>query len=98
MNGFEVRETRPGYLTLAIDRLKDNEGIAQEIRARFSPIRGIQRLDIDHAQGLLTVSFNYQQLTSFFSLLALKEAFTSVFPEVKVGELASLLSGNLQDK
>jgi len=95
MNGFEVRETRPGYLSLAIDQLKDNEGIAQEIRARFSPIRGIHRIDIDHVQGLLTVSFNYQQLTSLFSLLALKEAFTAVFPEMRVGELASFLSANL---
>jgi hypothetical protein len=31
-----------------------------------------------------------------FSLLALKAAFTAVFPEVKMGELASLLSANLQ--
>jgi hypothetical protein len=96
MNGFEVRESGPGYLSLAIIELKDNQDLAREIRERFSPIRGIHQLEVDPVEGWLTVCFNYRQLTSLFSLLALKEAFTAVFPKVRVGELASLLSANLQ--
>ena len=96
MNGFEVRDSGPGYLSLAIVELKDNQGLAREIRERFSPIRGIHQLEVDSAEGWLTVFFNYRQLTSLFSLLALKGAFTAVFPEVSVGELTSLLSANLQ--
>jgi hypothetical protein len=96
MNGLEVRESGPGYLSLAIVALKDNQDLARKIRERFSPIRGIHELEVDPAEGWLTVFFNYQQLTSLFSLLALKEAFSAVFPEVRVGELASLLSANLQ--
>ena len=96
MNGFEVKESGPGYLSLAIVELKDNHGLAREIQERFAPIRGIDQLEIDPVAGWLTVFFNYRQLTSLFSLLALKEAFTAVFPEVKVGELASLLSENLK--
>jgi hypothetical protein len=76
--------------------LKDNQDLAREIRERFSPIRGINQLEIDAAEGWLTIFFNYQQLTSLFSLLALKGAFTALFPEASVGELASLLGGNLQ--
>ena len=97
MDGFEVRDSGPGYLSLAIVALKDNQDLAREIRQRFSPIRGIHQLDIDPAAGWLTVSFNYGQLTSLFSLLALQGAFRSVFPEVRMGELASLLSANLHD-
>jgi hypothetical protein len=96
MNGFEVRESGPGYLSLAIVALKDNEEMAQEIRERFSPIQGIHQIEIDHAEGLLTVSFNYQQLTSFFSVLTLKGALTTIFPEVNVWELASLLRESLK--
>jgi hypothetical protein len=96
MNGFEVRDSGPGYLSLAIVELKDNQDLAREIRERFSPIRGIHQLEVDPIEGWLTVFFSYRQLTSLFSLLALKEAFTTVFPEVRMGELASLLSANLQ--
>ena len=98
MNGFEVRDSGPGYLSLAIVELKDNQGLAQEIRERFSPIRGIHQLEVDSGEGCLTVFFNYRQLTSLFSLLALRGAFAAVFPEVSVGELASLLSANLQSE
>jgi len=96
MNGFEVKDSGPGYLSLAIVELKDNKDLAREIRERFSPIRGIHQLEVDPAEGWLTVFYNYRQLTSLFSLLALKDAFTAVFPEVRMGELASLLSANLQ--
>jgi len=96
MNGFEVKDSGPGYLSLAIVELKDNKDLAREIRERFSPIRGIHQLEVDPAEGWLTVFYNYRQLTSLFSLLALKDAFTAVFPEVRMGELSSLLSGNLQ--
>jgi hypothetical protein len=98
MDGFEVRDSGPGYLSLAIIELKDNQGLAQEIRERFSPIRGIHQLEVDSGEGWLTVFFNYRQLTSLFSLLALRGAFAAVFPEVSVGELASLLSANLQSE
>jgi hypothetical protein len=96
MDGFEVRDSGPGYLSLAIVALKDNQDLAREIQDRFSPIRGIHQLEVDSAAGWLTVFFNYRQLTSLFSLLALQGAFRSVFPAVRMGELASLLSANLQ--
>ena len=98
MNGFEVRDSGPGFLSLAIVELKHNQDLAREIQERFSPIRGIHQLEVDSAEGWLTVFFNYRQLTSLFSLLALKGAFTAVFPAVGMGELASLLSANLQSE
>ncbi len=96
MDGFEVRDSGPGYISLAIVELKDNHDLAREIRERFAPIRGIRQLEVDSDAGWLTVFFNYQQLTSLFSLLALKGAFAAVFPEARLGELTSLLSANLQ--
>ena len=98
MDGFEVRESGPGYLSLAIVELRQNQDLAREIQERFSPIRGIHQLEIDPAEGWLTVFFNYGQLTSLFSLLALKGAFSAVFPEVSTSELASLLSENLREE
>ncbi len=96
MNGFEVRDSGPGFLSLAIAELKDNQDLAREIQGHFSPIRGIHQVEVDPAEGWLTVLFNYRQLTSLFSLLALKGAFAAVFPEVSVAELTSLLSAHLQ--
>ncbi len=98
MNGFEVMKSGPGYLSLAIVELKDNQDLAREIQKRFSAIQGIQQLEVDSAEGSLTVFFNYRQLTSLFSLLALKQAFTAVFPRVSMGDLTSLLSAHLQSK
>ena len=98
MDGFEVRDSGPGYLCLAIVELKDNSDLAREIQDRFSAVRGIHQLEVDLTEGWLTVFFNYRQLTSLFSLLALKGAFAAVFPEVSVNELASLLSANLQEE
>jgi hypothetical protein len=96
MNGFEVRESGPGYLSLAIVHLKDNDDMARELQECFAPIPGIRQVAVDQAEGLLTVFFNYQQITSFYSVLALKGAFTRVFPAVNVWELAALLKENLQ--
>ncbi len=96
MNRFEVRDSGPGFLSLAIVELRDNQDLAREIQDRFAPVRGIQQLEVDLTEGWLTVFFNYQQLTSLFSLLALKGAFSAVFPEVSVGELTSLLSAHIQ--
>jgi hypothetical protein len=96
MNGFEVRDSGPGFLSLAIAELRENQDLAREIRERFSPVRGIHQLEVDLTEGWLTVFFNYQQLTSLFSLLALKGAFSAVFPEVSVGDLTSLLSAHIQ--
>jgi len=98
MDGFEVKESGPGYLSLAIVKLKDNQELAREIEERFAPINGIDKLEIDPAEGGLTVFFNYRQITSLFSLLALKDAFAAVFPEMALGELTSLLSANLRAK
>lgn len=97
MNGIEVREAGPGFLSLAVVQLKNNQEMARSIRERFISIQGIHRLEIDHAAGLLTVSYNYREVTSIFSLLALKQAFNTVFPDVNVLELASLLKDNLKD-
>ncbi len=96
MNGIEVRETGPGFLSLAVVDLKNNHEMALAIRERFSSIQGIQRLEIDPTAGLLTVSYNYREVTSIFSLLALKQAFNTIFPDVNVMELASLLKDNLK--
>jgi hypothetical protein len=96
LNGFEIKESGPGFLSLAIAELKDNQDLARKIQERFSPIWGIHQVEVDPAEGALTVFFNYRQLTSLFSLLALKEAFAAVFPKVGVRELASLLSENLK--
>lgn len=96
MNGFEVRDSGPGYLSLAIAELRDNQDLAREIQDRFSAVRGIHQLEVDLTEGWLTVFFNYRQLTSLFSLLALRGAFAAVFPEVSVGELTSLLGAHIQ--
>jgi hypothetical protein len=66
MNGFEVRDSGPGFLSLAIAELRENQDLAREIQDRFSAVRGIQQLEVDLTEGWLTVFFNYRQLTPVF--------------------------------
>ena len=46
MDGFEVRESGPGYLSLAIVELRQNQDLAREIRERFSPILTSGKTDL----------------------------------------------------
>ncbi len=92
MNGFAVIDSRPGQLSLAIDKLKGNDDLARGFQADLARIWGIRRVETDPGQGLLVVSYNKQQLTSLISLLALKAAFAKSFPEVNPMQLAAWLS------
>ena len=95
MEGLEIIESRPGRLTLAIARVKDNDALAREVGYRFEAIRGIHQVEADAAQGLVSISYDQQELTSFFSLLKLKATFSALFPEINVTELAACISQTL---
>jgi hypothetical protein len=95
MNGFAVIHSQPGQLSLAIDKLKGNQDFARDVQAGFADIRGINRVVTDPDQGVLVVSYDKQQITSFMSLLALKSAFADLFPEVDSLQLAAWLSQSL---
>jgi hypothetical protein len=98
MEGFEVKEKGPGYFSLVIRKLKDNHGFAQEIQSRFSPIQGIRHLHVDPHEGVLTVAYDQQKLSSLVSLLSLKEAFTAIFPEMQVAQLANWFNEHIQKR
>jgi hypothetical protein len=92
MDGFAVMQARPGQLSLAVDKLKDNHDLARELQAGLAAIGGIYRVEADPDQGLVVVAYNREELTSLSSLLALKAAFANFFPEVNPMQLYSLLS------
>ncbi len=95
MNGFAVVDSRPGKLSLAVDKLKGNEELTRKVQAELAAIRGISRVATDPDRGLLVVAYDKRQLTSFTSLLALKATFSSFFPEVDPMQLAFWLSQSL---
>ena len=95
MDGFTVMASQPGQLSLAIDKLKDNHDLTRDFQAGLTAIRGISRVETDPEQGLVVVSYDKQQLTSFMSLLALKATFSTFFPEVNAMQLASWLSQSI---
>jgi hypothetical protein len=95
MDGFEVIHSQPGQLSLAVDKLKGNQDLIREVQIGLCAIRGIQEISTDPDRGLLVVAYNKGQLTSFTSLLALKAAFSSFFPEVDPMKLAFWLSQSL---
>jgi hypothetical protein len=92
MNGFNIVASRPGQISLAIDKLRGNHDLTREFQTDLSGIRGINRVEADPEQGLVVVSYNKQQVTSLLSLLALKATFSTFFAEVNVMQLASRLS------
>jgi hypothetical protein len=95
MDGFEIIHSQPGQLNLAVDKLKGNQAFARDVQAGLAGIRGINRVTTDPDKGVLMVSYDKQQVTSFMSLLALKSAFASLFPEVDSMQLAAWLSRSL---
>jgi hypothetical protein len=95
MDGFAVMDSRPGQLSLAVDKLKGNPDLAGKIQAELVAIRGIERVTTDPDLGLLVVAYDKSQLTSFMSLLALKATFSAFFPEVDSIKLALWLSQSL---
>jgi hypothetical protein len=95
MHGFEIRHSQPGQLSLVIDKLKGNPDLAQDFKGSLAAIRGVRQVEIDPKQGLVEVSYDKQQLTSFMSLLALKSTLSNFFPEVDTMQLASWLSRSI---
>ena len=95
MEGFVVMDSRPGQLSLAVDKLKGNPDLTGEIQAELVAIRGIEQVSTDPDLGLLVVAYDKSHLTSFMSLLALKATFTAFFPEVDSMKLALWLSQSL---
>jgi hypothetical protein len=95
MDGFAVVHSQPGQLSLAIDKLKGNHDLTRDFQAGLAAIRGIRTVEADPDRGLVEVSYDKQQLTSFMSLLALKATFSTFFPEVNAMQLASWLSQSM---
>ncbi|MFI5331409.1 MAG: hypothetical protein ACHQ2F_10330 [Desulfobaccales bacterium] len=95
MEGIEIIDSRPGQLSLAIARVKNNQTLAREVEDSFSAIRGIYRVEVDYHQGTVSIDYNHRELTSLRFLLKLKETFSSLFPEISAGKLATWLSRTL---
>ena len=95
MQDIEVITSRPGQLSLTITRVKGNEVLARELQDRLGAIRGIHQVDADAVQGLVSIDYDRQRLSSLSFLLQLKETFSSLFPEISVTQLAATISRSL---
>ena len=95
MEGIEIIDSRPGQLSLAIAKMKNNQSLAREVENGFSAIRGIHRVEADYHQGIVSIDYDHRELTSLRFLLKLKETFSSLFPEISAGKLATWLSRTL---
>jgi hypothetical protein len=95
MDGFAVMDSRPGQLSLAVDKLKGNPDLIRQVQDELAAIRGIEQVSTDPGLGLLVVAYDKSRLTSFTSLLALKATFSAFFPEVDSMKLALWLSQSL---
>ena len=95
MEGIEIIDSRPGQLSLAIAKMKNNQSLAREVENGFSTIRGIYRVEADYHQGIVSIDYDHRELTSLRFLLKLKETFSSLFPEIRASKLATWLSRTL---
>jgi hypothetical protein len=92
MDGFALVDSRPGRLSLTVDKLKGNGDLARNFQAGLAAIGGVKAVETDPELGLVVVSYDHEQVTSLMSLLALKATFGKFFPEVNPMRLASWLS------
>ena len=90
--GIEVIQSQPGEVNLAVSRLKGDHEFAAEFKARFSAINGIDQVEPDPVRGEVVVIYDKKTLTSMSSLLALKQTFSHLFPEIDAFRLATWLS------
>lgn len=95
MQDLEIIASRPGQLSLAITRVKGNEVLAREVQDRFGAITGILQVEADAVQGLVSIGYDRQRLSSLSFLMQLKEAFSSLFPEISATKLAASISRSL---
>jgi hypothetical protein len=95
LEGIEIIASRPGQLSLAITRVRDNEVLARQVEERFGAISGIHQVEADAVRGLVSIGYDRQRLSSLSFLLQLKEAFSALFPEVSATKLAASLSRSL---
>ncbi len=95
MEDIEIIVSRPGQLSLAITRVKGNEVLAREVQDRFRAISGIHQVEADAVQGVVSIGYDRQRLSSLIFLLQLKEAFSSLFPEISATQLAASISRSL---
>ncbi|MGB8874602.1 MAG: HMA2 domain-containing protein [Desulfobaccales bacterium] len=95
MQDIEVIASRPGQVSLTITRVKGNEVLARELQDRLGAIRGIHQVEADAVQGLVSIDYDRQRLSSVSFLLQLKETFSSLFPEISVTQLAATISRSL---
>ncbi len=95
VEGITVLKARPGELTLAVARLQGNDELARSLEASLGAVNGILQVRAEAAEGVVHLRYDRQTLTSLWSLWALKDAVSSLFPEVNPLELAALLSKHL---
>ena len=58
MDGFVVMDSRPGQLSLAVDKLKGNPDLIREVQAELAAIRGIEQVSTNPDLGLLVVAYD----------------------------------------
>ncbi len=95
MEDIKIVASRPGQISLAISKIKNNQSLARQVEDRFGAIRGIHQVEADAVRGLVSIDFDQQRVTSLSFLLQLKEAFSSLFPEVSASKLAASISRSL---
>ncbi|MGP8050861.1 MAG: hypothetical protein ACLPYB_09640 [Desulfobaccales bacterium] len=95
MEDIEIIASRPGQLSLAIIRVRGNEVLARQVQERLGAISGIHQVDADAVQGLVSIDYDRQRLSSLSFLWQLKETFSSLFPEINVSKLAAAISRSL---
>jgi len=92
IEGIQVLQSQPGHLSLAINKLKGNHSLAQEVQARFEAIRGITSVEVDPTRGEVQVQYEKEELKSLRSLLALKATVSFFLPEMNPLKLAAFFS------
>lgn len=93
MEGVKVLQARPGELHLAVAQVKNNHDMASEVEGRFGAVKGINHGKADPELGTVQVLYDREEVTSLFNLLALKDIFASLFPEVNIMKLMNSLEG-----
>ncbi|MEW5803075.1 MAG: HMA2 domain-containing protein [bacterium] len=92
IKGFSITHAIPGRVRLKIARVKQNPVLAGEIQKRFSAIRGIHEVEVSSVTGSVLLIFDPKEVVSLSSMGSLLEAFTSLFPEIKLEEIKGWLT------
>ena len=81
IEGVKIKWIRPGRITLRIDDLIGQQGLADSLESDVAAIDGVKKIKVDADSGTVTLRYDRKRIWEPASVTALLETLRRHFPE-----------------